>query len=207
MGYPKGNVGDLVKQYLKPGDVAIDVGACKGEITKIMAGIVGDAGHVFALEPNPDLKDSVRANNVTWKQFAAWRVHTTLTLYRSSQTPEENSLWQNSVRVYADCVDACGMLLDDVTDDDVDLVKLDAQGAEADILDGAKGLLSRCPVWIVEVWPIGLKHAGKTPRDVLNKLRDAGLLVKWADGRPVWIEHLDDWSDKPTFVNWVAVRG
>ena len=39
--------------FLRPGDVAIDIGAHTGDSTMPMALVVGASGRVFALEPNP----------------------------------------------------------------------------------------------------------------------------------------------------------
>jgi len=48
---------ELDRQYrlygLRPGDTAIDIGACIGDTTVPMARIVGEEGRVFAFEPNP----------------------------------------------------------------------------------------------------------------------------------------------------------
>jgi FkbM family methyltransferase len=44
---------DELRRFLKPGDVAIDIGAHTGDSTLPMALAVGPTGRVFALEPNP----------------------------------------------------------------------------------------------------------------------------------------------------------
>jgi len=44
---------DAFRRFLKPGDVAIDIGAHTGDSTMPMALAVGTRGTVFALEPNP----------------------------------------------------------------------------------------------------------------------------------------------------------
>lgn len=44
---------DELRRYIRPGDVAIDVGAHTGDSTLPMAIAAGPAGCVFALEPNP----------------------------------------------------------------------------------------------------------------------------------------------------------
>ncbi len=44
---------DRLREYLKPGDVAIDIGAHTGDTTLPMALAVGKTGRVLALEPNP----------------------------------------------------------------------------------------------------------------------------------------------------------
>ena len=44
---------DVLRQYLKPGDAAIDIGTQYGDSTVPIALAVGATGVVFALEPNP----------------------------------------------------------------------------------------------------------------------------------------------------------
>ncbi len=44
---------DALRAFLRPGDVAIDIGAHTGDSTVPMALAVGPSGTVFALEPNP----------------------------------------------------------------------------------------------------------------------------------------------------------
>ena len=44
----------LVLRLLQPGDVFVDVGANIGYFSVLAASLVGDAGKVFAFEPDPD---------------------------------------------------------------------------------------------------------------------------------------------------------
>ena len=45
---------DFMRAYLRPGDVAIDVGANIGWYSLLAAGLVGGDGRVVGVEPNPD---------------------------------------------------------------------------------------------------------------------------------------------------------
>ena len=47
------DVVDHLRTFLRPGDVAIDIGAHTGDSTIPIALAVGPAGRVLALEPNP----------------------------------------------------------------------------------------------------------------------------------------------------------
>ena len=57
---------DRLEQFLRPGDVAVDIGAHMGDSTLPMAVAVGSQGHVIALEANrfvfPCLEANARAN-------------------------------------------------------------------------------------------------------------------------------------------------
>jgi len=50
---------DVLREFLKPGDFSIDVGAHSGDTTLPMALAVGPTGGVFALEPNPHVAPRV----------------------------------------------------------------------------------------------------------------------------------------------------
>jgi FkbM family methyltransferase len=52
-----------LRKFLKPGDVAIDIGAHCGDTTVPMALAVGKEGYVFAFEPNPYVFDTLDANS------------------------------------------------------------------------------------------------------------------------------------------------
>jgi FkbM family methyltransferase len=53
---------DALKAFLRPGDVAIDIGAHAGDFTVLIALAVGATGRVFAFEPNPYVFPVLEAN-------------------------------------------------------------------------------------------------------------------------------------------------
>lgn len=53
---------DVLREFLRPGDFAIDIGAHSGDTTLPMALAVGPQGGVFALEPNPHVFKVLAAN-------------------------------------------------------------------------------------------------------------------------------------------------
>ncbi len=62
----------LMRRYLQPGGVAVDVGANVGWHTLLMAGLVGSSGRVLAVEANPSVRERLnqhlqanRLSNVT----------------------------------------------------------------------------------------------------------------------------------------------
>lgn len=64
-------------------------------------------------------------------------------------------------------------------DEKVDIIKLDAQGAEGLILDGAENILKQDELKIMmEFWPEGLSHLGTEPSALLHKLQEMGFKIK-----------------------------
>jgi FkbM family methyltransferase len=51
----------ILPELVRPGDVAVDVGAHRGVYTYHLARIVGPSGHVVAYEPQPAMADYLRA--------------------------------------------------------------------------------------------------------------------------------------------------
>src|ERR1019366_2519839 len=45
----------LISPYLRPGDVAVDVGANLGFMTGIFSTLTGTTGHVYSFEPSPSV--------------------------------------------------------------------------------------------------------------------------------------------------------
>lgn len=52
----------LLRERLKPGGIFVDVGANAGVYSLTAATLVGDAGHVLAIEPNPIVLDRLKFN-------------------------------------------------------------------------------------------------------------------------------------------------
>lgn len=198
----------MVRQHLRAGETAVDVGACRGEITAVMVDCVGERGHVIAVEPDErgSAKLSERLPSVELFHASAWSDEGFRTLYRNAQ-PDQSALFHDAVRDWTEKEQIRTVTLDQVVDGrPIALVKIDAQGAEPEILRGAVHLLQQCPVWIVEVWPQGLTQAKSSPLALYEQLREAGLTARWADDQIVQRADTMDFRDKPTFVNWLCTR-
>lgn len=177
----------LFRQLLAPGDIVIDVGAHVGYYTLLAARQVGPAGRVYAFECEPQnyelLVKNIELNSLGWvvpvQKAVSNRVGTgRLTLDRQSG-------W-HSLHLTPDSV---GSLLVETTtldeflaqtaDRHCALLKIDAQGAEAAVLEGAQNLLQENPRLriILEWWPTGLQAAGVPPNDFFRELQARGFSV------------------------------
>ena len=171
----------LVIGLLRPGDVAVDVGAMIGYYTVILAKHVEADGRVFAFEPDPDnfalLESNVELNgyaNVTCTQAIVGSAGGRGTLWRAPSNRGDNHAFPSDGRT---TVEVEMVALDDVIDEPVDLVKIDVQGYEAFVLAGMRGLIDRSPqlAMLVEFCPALLIEAGTQPADLLNELRSLGF--------------------------------
>jgi FkbM family methyltransferase len=133
---------------LRPGEAFWDVGAHVGFFSLLAARVVGPAGHVLALEPVPAnirlLQRSLRLNDARNVEIEATAVaaqsgmarmspHRRGAMWRLTREPDE-----------AELVVPC-RTLDDLAADrgGPTVVKIDVEGAELDVLAGARQLLER----------------------------------------------------------------
>ncbi len=171
---------EYIKPFLHPGCTFVDVGANVGYFT-LLASTLG--ARVVAYEPTPSvfarLRENVDLNGFHQAQLinaAVMDKPGTLSLHLSGDDPEANSLFGNdpsSVRVPAVTLD------DDLAArgiDHVDVLKIDAEGAEPFVLDGATRLLSspNPPAILIEVNAFTLNCAGLQPSDILSRLEAHG---------------------------------
>lgn len=150
----------LVAQFVRPGSVVADVGANRGVYTYFMSRAVGPAGQVLAYEPQPDLAAYVeagmaRAHNVTVRQVALGdRLGTAeLTIPLRDGRPEPG--WAS---LRADVGPGSKASVDlttldaELSEGDLSFIKIDVEGFELPVLQGARRLLQRArPVALVEI--------------------------------------------------------
>jgi FkbM family methyltransferase len=164
------NVERAIIKCLRPGDIAVDIGANVGYHTLAMATAVGSGGQIHAFEASPDLMRLLRAtvavNGVDWVSLyerAALDRHRTVTLATApehfgsghviSDTPSPNHDAGYSVRVDVPAVALDTVLADRV--DSVDLIRMDIEGSEPLAMRGAETLLRRSPrVKIITEWSV-----------------------------------------------------
>jgi FkbM family methyltransferase len=193
---------------LRPGSVVVDVGANIGYYTLLAAGKVGPRGRVHAVECSPKnlmvLSENVRKNklqNVKIHPFAAASQRGMLTLNVSAVGLSwfgPNSRWPDAPGV-SDAVTVPCVPLDEIVQSPVHVVKIDAEGADLDVLKGMKRILSENErVSIIVEWaPPMLVEADKDPLELPRWLQGAGF------GR---ITVLDQLSNKRCSLDEVTER-
>ena len=140
-------------QLLKPGDVFIDVGANIGLYTLKAARLVGPEGKVAALEPGHDayqqLKANLALNDYDWVRplkIAASDEEGVAVLHHVplGDDPQAFSLVAHPQAVEGETVRTTRLdtLVEQLAFDRIDLIKIDVEGAEPMVLDGATRVLS-----------------------------------------------------------------
>jgi FkbM family methyltransferase len=202
----KGSVHTMVQTVLQAGQVAVDVGAAEGEICATMRQCVGPTGKVIAIEPRvTEIPTADVIHGVACGDTPGTRP------FYLTKPLSGSSCYKAAAAVMhaTDRTDVPVARLDDLVEY-ADLVKIDVQGGELDVLEGAPKLLTVCPAWILEVWPYGLMAAGASMESLWSRLRDAGLFVYDVDGRFVSWERTARWvlglRTPLSHANWLCRR-
>jgi len=199
----------LVKSLLKPGMVAVDVGAHAGYYTRLFAKLVGSGGAVYAFEPAREMFSLLERNtamypNVNRYKMALLDKGRDVVFYESSNSVT-NSLWENNPRGQSTSSNRVrAATLDEIIQDVCpDLVKIDVEGAELEVLKGMEKILSRpkSPVLIVEYNSSCLCGRGLDPTLLPRNLADRGFKLSLIHESNRMIEPIDADSVSPSLKN------
>ena len=194
----------LAAMSLRDG-VCLDIGANIGVHSLLMSELVGPAGRVYAFEPEPRnfalLEANLKLNRVTNVTAAATALGDSVGTCRLAVSP--NNFGDHRVAsgtegrggdVPITTVDAA---MATVPDGAVRFVKVDVQGYEHHILRGMRATLGRNPdlILALEVFPQALRAAGSSAQEVMERLRDIGMvgwefLPRLQPIQPPWIYEL-----------------
>jgi FkbM family methyltransferase len=181
---------EVISRYVRPGDVAVDIGANMGCYTLYLSKIVGPEGRVYAFEPSPEnysrLAGTASAiKNISLNRAAVGDNTGTAKLYLSDMLYVDHRLYRTGDRrrsIDVDCV-----RLDDYFkgEDKIDFIKMDIQGFEYHAFLGMQELIRRNTniKLIFEFWPFGLNAAGVEPFDLIGLLKEQGFnlyRIGWA---------------------------
>jgi FkbM family methyltransferase len=184
------NLTAFLARRLRPGDVFIDVGANIGYFALQAARLLGPTGSVVAIEASPSIYDMLTRNlalngarNVRAVNVAVADRPSMLQLFRG---PIDNCggtslVVDGTPGSTFECVVRAEPLGEIVSAEEwrrARLVKIDVEGAEADVVAGMLPLLARAPrdlELVVEIAPDMLEKQGKRPEDVLKIFRAAGF--------------------------------
>jgi FkbM family methyltransferase len=135
----------LFEQHVRPGSIFLDVGAHAGYYTLLSAVLAGTSGRIFSFEPNPrnylSLERNIRINglqNVTAIESAVSNANGYCFFETGTGSGTGHLAESGTSRVRT-------IRLDDFArDHDIrpDFIKIDVEGAELMVLEGARGLLA-----------------------------------------------------------------
>jgi FkbM family methyltransferase len=178
-GYEVGTT-KLFQKFVESGMNVVDIGAHIGYYTVLASKLVGEQGKVWAFEPEPrnysELQKNLRlnqSNNVSYFRMAVGDRFKISELYYSARWSGECSLVEIKQRP-KDRVSVEVVTLDEALKNQrVDIIKMDVDGGEMMVLDGARELIERSPnlMMFAECWKYGLEGSNNTLKDYWDKLK------------------------------------
>ena len=222
-GYSEPETAAFIQSFLKPGMVFYDVGAHIGEYVLLAAAAVTPSGFVHAFEPSPAMIEILESN-------VAGNRHTNVIVNETAVSDREGTC------TFDECVEPAvssmrsasrfeggsgrtlrmsrtvkAITLDHYAEghgDRVDLIKIDVEGAELQVLQGATGILSRSPertpCLIVEYSVENYSRFGYSGAEVVSLLERHGFGVWQIEGGR--LESFDPQASRATTVNLIASK-
>lgn len=168
----------VIKQFSNGQSVFIDVGAGVGHI-------VLDVSKYFkkniCFEPSSknfiELESKIlekKLKNIVAHNFALGKEGKNSKFYLSKANKWDSSLYVSSKKNFEICdmrVEKLDNIIEPKSDEHY-VIKMDVQGAELDVILGAKKLLEHDCVIISEFWPWGLALSGIDPYDFYNHMKN-----------------------------------
>jgi FkbM family methyltransferase len=182
---------EVIHRLLDPGDLAVDVGANMGYLTSLMATRVGPAGTVIAFEPHPRVFEVLERNVVRWQndrtigtiEARNLALSNTAGVGRLAVQPNfERHMGLASLRAAAESggpndVEVRLATLDELLGDrEIALLKIDVEGHEHAVLQGAEALVAEG-----RVRDVVFEEHGVHPTPAMSFLESRGMTLLTLD--------------------------
>lgn len=213
---------EAIRGILRPGDFAVDLGANHGWFALVMAHAVGAAGRVWAIEPGAAMVAALESNlklnadlPITVHRVAVADTGGEVLLHHFADLPHGHASTSTLGYESFDTERVRCHALDDLlagAGTPPTLVKMDVEGSELAVLQGAASLLAkRASMWAVEVNYETSAAFGYAPADLLSafsddhtvfRVQERGLVPEddpaatphgtmWLCVPPTWIDRTD----------------
>ncbi len=197
---------DFIRDYLKPGTQVVDVGASFGAYALPMAKKVGSEGKVVAFEPSVSCRSYLERSKVENRVGQLEIISRGLSnkvgkaTFVEAETPEFNTTSEEGDTEIS--VTTLNAWWNFAGQPELDLIKIDVNGMEAKVLEGATEVLDQVsPVILVA---IGEKEDSfYTLRDTLQELNYR--LFEYIPGPGVLAEHDPEGGVDPYLMNVIAI--
>jgi FkbM family methyltransferase len=206
---------NIMRVVLPSEGIAIDVGANVGWHTLLMARLVGPRGRVLAIEPNPSVREhllrNVRLNRLAHIEVVACAVAESeriLSFFApdsddpasaSGHVLAEENANSGSIRVEASTLDN---IVAQKQIDRLDLVKIDTEGFEWPVLQGAENTIARFRPYIMFEFDRSYATRGSESDALFSEFFRRHGYRLFAVGR-TWAEPID-WRSWPATANIFA---
>ena len=144
---------EILRDLLKPGQSFVDCGANIGIWTLVAASAVGEEGKVYAFEPNPYTFEKLDKNISlgTWESrvklfdaaVGSRNINLPFQCDRSHNVSSISTPSEASITVPVVTLDSI------LKDTRIDGIKIDVEGFELEVLQGAETILKTCQPWLI----------------------------------------------------------
>jgi len=177
---------DILKEHINKGDIVIDIGACIGIYTLEMAKLVGGNGRVIAFEPLKEafylLKKNIEINNYEGRvkiqqKGLLDKVGKATLFYHPYHIGASKLVDDLECREKRETET---ISLDEFFKNNhskISFIKMDADGSEYLILQGASEVLKRTNKMLVEFVPGNIQVQGITPKEYLDLIKSYGFKI------------------------------
>jgi FkbM family methyltransferase len=196
---------DDLLEHFRPNknDIVIDVGAYLGRYTFICSNRIGESGKVIAIEANPIVFEKLKKNidlnqstNITCLNYAVYSEKSKKKLFLREQSIDTIYSPHNTVMVGRDklthnrskegrFVNIDANTLDDITystgikPEDIKWIKIDVEGAEYEVLKGAKDILSKSKELKILIEVHHLEENKNLYQDIMEILKTYNFKIKF----------------------------
>ena len=176
---------EWVRQVVRPGMTVVDVGAALGFFSLHLARMVGPAGRIIAIEPAPQSVKLMKANAAkngfhTEVVRAAASSECRSRQFFLTDSSDSHAFFHHPLISPSKQIKVPTIRLDSVIES-ADFLKIDVEGAEIDVLEGARNLLAERPPMVVEWVPACQVGAGRSVSELPQWLIDAGYRCEVLD--------------------------
>lgn len=199
---------EFFRRYLRPGETFVDVGANVGYLSITGAKAVGPGGRVFAFEPHSRIAGYLHRNsklnglsNITIAVAAVGDRSGNASLVECPGDDSQNSVGSGHGFTVP------MVRLDDVLGhlDPIALLKIDVEGYEKWVLDGADHVLERVQCVHLECCPKNAGRYGQSTAAILRRLEAKGFCLYRLDGI-VALQVTSSYTPDRVFENVIGVR-
>lgn len=200
---------DFLRRYLRPADIFVDVGANIGYLTITGAKAVGPAGKVMSFEPHPRtfryLENNValnRLSNVALRNLAVGNARGYVDFLECDGDDSQNCVAHGKGAIAIPMIPLDEAIIPRAP---IALLKIDVEGYEKFVLEGARGVLSIAACVYFECCEGNFARYGYSCRSLLIMLQGAGFAIfrlEQGTCRPL----SPDYRSTVLFENLIAVR-
>jgi len=199
---------EFFTRYLSPGDTVVDVGANIGLVSLTLSRLVGEQGRVYAFEPHPRVYEYLlgniainRVENIHAFNVALGDSEGVVRFVDRRRGDNRSSVASDGRGIAVPCHRLDRFDLPAVP---LALVKIDVEGYEKFVVQGAKPLLDRLSCIYFEAIERNIKTLGYTLRELLDLLISHGFHILEGSRNEARIVSPSECTGR--FSNLVAVR-